>query len=55
MSYIGEMRGLERKLKQTTDEKEREEIEHEIRCLESLIRMEDKRDRDEKFESEVEE
>ena len=47
MSYTGELRGLERKLKETTDEKEREEIEHEIRCLESLIRMEDKRDRDE--------
>ena len=47
MSYIGELRGLERELKETKDEKEREEIEHEIRFLESLIRMEDKRDRDE--------
>ena len=47
MSYIGELIHLGRKLKVTTDEKEREEIEHEIRCLESLIRMEDKRDRDE--------
>ena len=30
MSYIGELIGLERKLKETTDEKEREEIEKDI-------------------------
>lgn len=46
MSYIGELIGLERKLKETTDEKEREEIEKEIECCKTMIRMEDARDYD---------
>lgn len=47
MSYIGELIHLERKLKETTDEKEREEIEREIECCKAMIRMEDARDHDE--------
>ena len=44
MSYIGELLGLEKRLKETTDEKEREEIEREIDCCKTMIRMEDARD-----------
>lgn len=47
MSYIGELRGLERKLRQITDEAEREEIEKEIECCKAMIRMEATRDNDE--------
>ena len=47
MRYIGELIHLERKLKETTDEKEREEIEREIECCKAMIRMEDARDHDE--------
>lgn len=47
MSYIGELIGLERKLKETTDEKERDEIGKEIECCKTMIRMEDRRDYDE--------
>ena len=46
MSYIGELRGLERKLKETTDEKEREDIERDIECCKIMIRMEAARDYD---------
>ena len=46
MSYIGELIGLERKLKETTDEKEREEIEKDIECCKTMIRMEAARDND---------
>lgn len=44
MSYIGELIGFERKLKETTDEKEREEIEKDIECCKTMIRMEAARD-----------
>ena len=47
MSYIGELIHLGRKLKVTTDEKEREEIERDIECCKAMIRMEDARDYDE--------
>ena len=40
MSYIGELIGLERKLKETTDEQEREDIERDIECCKTMIRKE---------------
>ena len=46
MSYIGELIGLERKLKETTDEQKREDIERDIECCKTMIRMEAARDND---------